>query len=752
MTGRIAKFALRRDAFPAEALHRLALQLIKGDVVFFIGSGFSIDSEGNTATRLMRRLLVRLWAMTEVLGDAGKAIRNDLASTFGISGKNRGRFPYSTADVRRLSDRYYETNDWFCTAFGHLLSIWADRCPSSSDRPEFAASIAAEEEKIKLDQFDHVPLDKIDVDFLLDLVRPIPPQELPSQEMLREAGKALFLETMGFQNADIMGGNPYDRIPGDMLSSYGERLLPRHHVIARLAREGFCTTTITTNYDLLLEGAFRTAGFDHSRFEKSSLSNWKGLSEVFSPETYFKDFVCIASPREFFTEGKAHRTAVIMKIHGDSRSYRDSRLEGARRFLTYLRSMVFTYREIQNWREDSWAADCLRTLLRTKTVVFCGYSLQDPVIHDTFRTVYEEMAHARRTDDLGLGVPSAPEQAPAFFFAPGRDKNEFYGMEVLRAASGAVGAHLRFSRHPNYVPFNLPGEPGFPHLDELFLWLFHAVFRFRQTECLKNELQGVVTLMLGRPCPEAELAQVRLQFDKQWDWEQGQAEGWDSSAASRQEHAALCGWTDGFHNGLLREFACAEEVSKVRGQSRNLRWMRRMPWYYPTMNRGVWTCWGAVLELALRRMIESALLKSDEPPIDHRLVTGAACLQPTILFPMRGQGSQALQGLTIEVAGVDRPGYQPRLHGQAVRRTFWELTAGDAPWPLPPRSKSSRNRGYNAPAKTSGLHDAGRTTSSEWLPLGRNSQRAPDAGVIWRWASDTTTRKDKEEVRLLLAI
>ena len=39
-------------------------------------------------------------------------------------------------------------------------------------------------------------------------------------------------------------------------ASYGHRLRPRHHVIARFAREGFCGTTLTTNYDLLLEGAF----------------------------------------------------------------------------------------------------------------------------------------------------------------------------------------------------------------------------------------------------------------------------------------------------------------------------------------------------------------------------------------------------------------------------------------------------------------------------------------------------------------
>ena len=57
--------------------------------------------------------------------------------------------------------------------------------------------------------------------------------------------------------------------------------------------------------------------------------------------------------------------------------------------------MVFTYREIQNWRKDSWSRDLVSTLLRTRTIVLCGYSGTDPVVHDTFRTVYEEiLAHA----------------------------------------------------------------------------------------------------------------------------------------------------------------------------------------------------------------------------------------------------------------------------------------------------------------------------------------------------------------------
>ena len=151
--------------------------------------------------------------------------------------------------------------------------------------------------------------------------------------------------------------------------------------------------------------------------------------------------------------------------------------------------MVFTYREIQNWRGEAWVADFLRTMLRTRTVVFAGYSLQDPVVHDTFRTVYEEMAEeVRRADPAPSPAPAArpPKNAPAYFFAPGADKREFYGLEILRAASTAVAADRAKGDHPNYIRFNFRGRPEFPNLDELFLLLQHSVFRRIQRSGLET--------------------------------------------------------------------------------------------------------------------------------------------------------------------------------------------------------------------------------------------------------------------------
>ena len=68
------------------------------------------------------------------------------------------------------------------------------------------------------------------------------------------SGKVLFLETMGFADPETMSGEPMT-CQSEVVESYEGRLRPRHEVLARLAKEGLCPILLTTNYDLLLEGA-----------------------------------------------------------------------------------------------------------------------------------------------------------------------------------------------------------------------------------------------------------------------------------------------------------------------------------------------------------------------------------------------------------------------------------------------------------------------------------------------------------------
>jgi hypothetical protein len=735
--------------FPCDAINRLAALVLQGDVVFFIGAGFSVDSEGNTAQRLVRRLLIRLLglgrALDEVLGQRtgpGSQIRKNIQHTFDLKANGRGAFPFTKSDVRRLADRYYETNDWFCNAFGNLLLAAQDLdgvrlrqllAATHRHEEEIRTTGKVEDDESGADQRKPKPPEHLEPQWDKVPLKPFAPElfgQAADDTVLARAtaGKALFLDTMGFRDPEIMGGEPRSWKLADVERSYGTKLLPRHHVLARLAREGFCTTTLTANYDMLLEGAFRLAGFS----EKAT-----GRGQPVFPHTLYSDFAVIASPAEFFSEGKAHSTAVLVKMHGCAQHYRNIPSAKAERLREYLRSMVFTYREIQNWREDSWAADYLRTLLRTRTVVFSGYSLQDPVVHDTFRTVYEEMARERLSSET-RSRRFGPEMAPAFFLAPGKEeKREFHGMEVLRAASAAVGAARGpFGQHPNYLRFCFRGD-GFPNLDDIFRWLFHRVARLRQRNCLETDLGRVLTALLGRPRPAKELDGIRKLFQQLLDREVELAAQWRSNPPSRREHALFSAWTESFHPGLLREFAAADLVRRGAGSGVDLARLQRVAWYYPFTQDAGWTCWGAVVEVALRRV--TAILFGREPAVLNPLdLHAATAIRPTALFrPLNDPGATPC-AVTILFAGAERDQQVRPLNGHAVTRQVWRLSAEHAPWrradgTLPPVHGMRRNRLLRR-------------------PFGMRMWSVPPANVLWAWASAPSRDIDQQAARLWLGI
>ena len=57
-----------------------------------------------------------------------------------------------------------------------------------------------------------------------------------------------------------------------------------------------------------------------------------------------------------------------------------------------------------------------------------------------------------------------------------------------------------------------------------------------------------------------------------------------------------------FHAGLLREFAAADVMHRRQGPGAELAMLRKHCWYYPAGQDTGWTAWGAVVELALRRL------------------------------------------------------------------------------------------------------------------------------------------------------
>jgi hypothetical protein len=704
-------------AFPAKALERLAAKVLDGDVVFFIGSGSSLDSERTSGARLLRRLLLRLLAFSDVLAEAGEGIRRSLVRTFDLEGESVVEVAFIAKNVSLLAARYFEANDWFCDAFAHFLGTIV----FGQDSSKVLEDVHRREENLRgpgpgpEPAEDPVPFAPISPALL----------QLTRDGYGRAAGKALFLDTMGFRETRIMGGQPEADDLRTIADSYAGRLLPRYHVLARLAREGLCGTLITTNFDLLIEGAYSLAGFPVAK-----------VTEGF-PRTLISKFDVVASQTEFFTKAKAYRTAVVVKMHGCAGRYRalwkqdaapllapddprpaEDRQDEERRkwnvraasLREYLRAIVFTYREIQNWREDGWAADYLRTLLRTRVVVFCGYSVADPVIHDTFRTVYEEMARVRAAAS-GEKARLAHE-APAFFFAI--RQQEFHGMAILNAASAAIGAEPdQFGTHPNYVSFHRRDRPEFPNFDEVMRWLFHLTFRKRQEECLDTDLRRISTLLLGGAKPEAELAAIRAAFRDLFRVERFVASRWRTHPGSRRSHARVCAWSDFFHTGLLREFACGDVTRQRQGAARALGLMRRFAWYYPAMQDAGWTCWGAVLEIALRCMSRRA----------GASLRAADCRRPTLLVQARDRRGATPYAITIQFAGFERIGLNARLLGHPSRRLIWELGASDAPWP---RS------------------EPGDVNVSSRTP--RAVISAPQAAVIWRWASQTQTPEDEERL------
>ena len=606
----------------AERLQRLAASIVAGDVVFFIGAGLSLDSEGNSAEVLIARLLVRFEAITSTvlerpdspkeLSELCESLLRVLKLTFEVKPDRKGLIcgKYFRRNLQRTQRDYYVINDWMCSAFDVLLGHGAH------------LDTLADE------------IHRREVDWLADYFRRrkmIGRPTLQKPEFLRYAelaatedsssglsgrvvaGKALFLDTMGFADPAVMAGEPLLADLEAAIASFGGRLRDRHTVLAWLALEGLLPVTLTTNYDMLLEGAFRAAGMsplalgDAPRtpeFELSRRQRW---------------YTAISDATQFFSYGDGYASALIVKIHGCVHAYRAQRDSmDASNWRRVLRTMVFTFREIQNWREDSWSRDYIRTLLRSRTVAFAGYSTADPVMHDTFRSVYEEMARYR------IPAPPPKEAEPeveratprstanAYFFRLA-SRAEFHGIEILRAASRAAGiVNPQLDQHENLLDFS--GDTrGFPSIDETLLWTFHLAYRQLQEQALNTELRRVSYQLFGHLAPSREMEEVRAAFRAVVVREtncahalqlqtKADADGlWRVADASRRQFRRLVSWTQQFHRLLMREYSAADLIlRKPERAPRVCRAMRR-PWYAPVNDHPAWGAWAAIIELALRR-------------------------------------------------------------------------------------------------------------------------------------------------------
>ncbi|MBR0941570.1 SIR2 family protein [Bradyrhizobium liaoningense] len=687
-------------------IQRLAQRITAGEAVFFVGAGFSLDSEGNTAKLLIARLLVRFEALCDVLWHHGqpdqrtqvRKLQRGLRGTFKLGTPSDDENAVNDLfdaqigqHLTTLAQSYYQINEWCCAAFDELLRLLC-----IEQHVEFVQETAAAEARLRDALLSHQPqlaplrIGALQLELLLPFWRHC--DATPSKRSERAAaGKVLFLDTMGFDDPQVMGGAPMEHDLDAVIAGAAGRLSPRHHALAWLAVEGLCPVLVTTNFDLLLESAYRLAGLVPWTWRDGDPQVQGEMALRLPQNRRYSHFARIADASQFFSHGQAPRAAQLYKIHGCVEAYRIARglalqePDGHAVLRALLPTMVFTFREIQNWREDTWSRDYLNTLLRTKTIVFSGYSGADPVIHDTFRTIYEEMAgYSLTTRAAGAGLDDRPsgagEDAPAFFLGPER---EFHGLEILRAASMAVGDRRpELTDHPNLLGFRYGANAAFPTLDELYIGLYHECARRLQRQALQSQLLHVYYQLVGRRGPALEAEAVIAHFDELCDRESQEGEAIDALTAAdpaqRRRFRALTGWTWFFQRHLLREYALAETFLRHPGDTLSIERAALLGWYSPIGEHADRAAWGVVVELALRRAYAS--FAAAPPPDAWQPQDGLRAAEhagPTVALV----GKPVSRALRVELATTHRGWLRaPPRHLRALPPLRWELRNETVPW------------------------------------------------------------------------
>lgn len=813
-------------------LPKLAERIRRGEVVFFVGAGFSIDSEGMSAGVIVRRLWIRLEGLCELCWDrGGEQVWREFWATFSLNrydgigfGRRVRRWarmhsrPASAHEPHRrakthaiddISSRYYEFNEWLCKAYGRLLRLASRKDEQPEPYESFREELVRYENTLSqhLDAWGERP-SPIRSDLYGLAQRAFEKADDPLWNMTDKTfqlGKLVLMASFGFWDEAAMAGRcreaehlrGHGRQKSDDHDKQGiehavrDRLRLRHHVLARLAREGYCPTLVTTNFDMLLEEAMHASGLEaelHGGDGGTGQAHGPDrIAEAFSLQVPYYDV--ISDPHAFYLRGKAFKTAVLLKIHGcagrvrsipieketaspkegeprpspggaaaaakegrlhpspiegekaspkdgeqrptsdgDAPAAREGRLHPS--LATYLRQVVYTYREIQNWRQDHWTADFLRTLLRTRALVFAGYSTQDPVIHDTFRSVYEEM---ERTGQgyRELGKQSRRE-SPAYFlgYTDASLSMEFHANEVLHAASRSVGHQVGrqgVGDHPHYLRFSKQGSEGeWLGLDDQMGLLAHLVLRRQQAEAIRTELPALVARLTGRRQPTRDLKQLALAFR---ELELSELRALYCPVASspglrfegrKEAFGRAMAWSQGFHVALRREWALGLALNqhgshgsaRVGGLARLERTMRDPLWYFPASERPAWTAWSAVVELALRNMARWPRAGVGDTHGEFETEATHDVL-PTVMVPCAGRrGPPSWVALTIKMHGLGRTDRPAKGSGYPTRRVTWHFSPEALPWTASGNAGSGNMSGISRGAAI----------------------RQPDAAWIWQWA------------------
>ena len=169
----------------ADQIENLSQRILAKELVFFVGAGFSIDSEGLSASRLMIRLSLRFKAMIDCLLRLAKTeghvlekyedelarfpdklkktfdLKHTCTTAFDCPSRCWDRDIPNQCDFNKLAVEYYAANDWFCATFQRLLQIGSEL--TSAKIGKLIEDISEQEMKLnpgrKIEKHPSVPVE-----------------------------------------------------------------------------------------------------------------------------------------------------------------------------------------------------------------------------------------------------------------------------------------------------------------------------------------------------------------------------------------------------------------------------------------------------------------------------------------------------------------------------------------------------------------------------------------------------------------
>lgn len=207
------------------------------------------------------------------------------------------------------------------------------------------------------------------------------------------------------------------------------RTLPAHRYLARLAREGFVSEILTTNYDTCLERAYR-ATFAHSR----DLMSWPAVICT------LEDFRRAGSARRLDGPWSDEPVLRIFKLNGCAGRWVEWREKVARSEPRAGEepSILLTDFDLRAM-EERWKAEHVRGLMRTRTLVLTGFGSDEPQVRNLALDIAQEGGKSgdgqEQADPRWPLVVAGHEREPSFvqqqvlraFFHPWDGEQGFFG-------------------------------------------------------------------------------------------------------------------------------------------------------------------------------------------------------------------------------------------------------------------------------------------------------------------------------------